>query len=96
MSSQLGGAETALSRRAKGVDDALDQRRLRADDGQVHSLVLGEAQQFRDSVGRDGDILQLGFQRRAGIARRDVDSANFWGLCGFPRQRVFAAAAADD
>ena len=80
----------------KGVDHADHQRRFRPDDGQTDVMALGESDQRRDVGGGDRHVFQIGFQRGAGIARRNVDFIRQRRLGGFPGQRVLAPAVADN
>ena len=45
---------------------------------------------------RERDIAQFGFGRRACVARCHKNGFHFGRLCQFPRQRVLAAAVADN
>ena len=90
----LGRSEDAQSAGAEGVDDTRCQRRFRADQGEVHFLLLGEIGKRAD-VG-DGQVLQFLFVCGAGIAGRDVDDLDARRLGQSPGQRMFAAAGADD
>ena len=67
---------------------------MRTNHGQVNIFLLGKIDQ-RLYVG-DGDILEAGFQRGAGIAGRYIDLLDP-GVGGQPPgDCVFAAATADD
>ena len=76
------------------VDQAGDERRLGADDGQADVLALGERDEPLDVVGGDGDGARVG--RDARVAGR----AQHLGALGRAQQgaddRVLAPAAADD
>lgn len=77
------------------VDHANDQRRFRANDGQIDVLILREAKQRRNIGDADGDVLQRRLQSGIGVARRDIDGINQRRLSRFPGQRVLAPAVAD-
>jgi hypothetical protein len=63
----------------KGIDDAVRQRRFRADDGQVDVLGAGELDQPLPVAGRDVHV--LGIQRRPRVAGRDEDAPDPPALC---------------
>ena len=85
---QAGGAET--------VHHPQHQRYFGTDDGEINFVALCELQQTVHILGGNRDILALGLARGAGIAGRDEDLLHARRLRRFPRQRVFASAAADD
>ncbi len=90
-----GGAEDRQATTAEQVDYAFDQRCLGADDGEL-DIGRGEIGQLLDGQHVDGDILALGFQRRAGVARGDENLFDAGILRHLPGQGVLAATAADD
>ena len=72
-----GGTEQAKSGGAKVIDDAFHQRRFRPDDGQSYIAGLGKIQQAGNIVGLNVNIVDTGFQRRAGIAGGDENGLDF-------------------
>lgn len=86
----LGRAEAVQATAAEQVDHADDQRCLRADDGQV-DVLFGEVGQLLQGGDVDGDVLALGFNCGAGVARGDEDFLDAWVLGDFPGQGVLAA-----
>ncbi len=96
---QLGGAggraEAVQAAAAEQVDDTGDQRYFRADDGQG-DVFLGEVGQLLKGQHVDGDVLALGFNGGAGVARGDENLLHTWVLGNFPGQGVFTATAAND
>src|SRR5690606_14336065 len=68
---------------------------FRADDGEL-DVLLGEVGQLLQGQHVDGDVLALGLERGAGIARSDEDLLYARILRDLPGQGVFATAAADD
>jgi len=92
-----GGAwsEHAQTGGAKPIDYTGDQRRLRADHGEIHRFALRQRQQRVEVGGRHRDIAAFGFAGGAGIARRHQHFAHARGLRELPGQRVFAATIAD-
>ena len=93
--SAFGWPEDGQPGGTKRVNHANDQRRFRANDGQVDIFILGEAKQRRNIGNADGDVLQRRLQRGTGVAWRDVDGINQRRLGRFPGQGVFAPAVAD-
>ncbi|MNZ68661.1 hypothetical protein D3C78_869310 [compost metagenome] len=91
----LGRAEAVQAAAAEQVDHADDQRCFRADDGQV-DVLLREVSQLLQGAHIDGDVLALGFNGGAGVARGNEDFLDAWVLGDFPGQGVLTAAAADD
>ncbi len=65
-------------------------------DGEPDVLTRREFDQGLDGVGGDVDIAYLGLERGARIAWGDEHLMNPGRLRAFPRQRMFAAATADD
>ena len=90
---RLRRAEDRQPRRPEGVDDARGQRRLGPDHGQRRVLAR-EGDEIRNR--RQRDVGEPGLARGAGVARRDEHPGHPRGLRELPRQRVLAAAAADD
>src|SRR3990167_9067988 len=90
-----GGAEDIQLARTEQINHAFNQRRFRADDGQLHVL-LGEIGQLLDGQNVDGDVLALGLNSGAGVAGGDEDFSDALVLGHFPGQGVFTTAAADD
>ena len=58
-------AKAPQPRLLEAVHDPGHQRRLRSDQGEVDASALGEGEERREIVGRDGDVFSLGFARRA-------------------------------
>jgi hypothetical protein len=75
------------------VDDAVHERSLRPYDREIGSALLGDVR-VPGYVFWRGNAFSDGCNPR--IAGRRYDSANQWGLGEPPRERMFAAAAADD
>ena len=96
---QLGGscagAEDVQAARAKQINHAGNQRCFRTDVGQLHVL-LGEVSQLLDGQYVDGDVLALGFNGGASVARCDENLLHTRILSHFPGQGVFTATAAND
>jgi hypothetical protein len=91
---RLVGAKAQLLRLRELVDDAVAQRRLGADHGQVDLLVDREAQQSSDVLGRDVDVLRhLCGARIAGRAEQALEQRRLREL---PAEGVFTAALAYD
>jgi len=80
--------------RAKFIDHARRERCLGADHGEADFVLLRPGAQ-RLHVG-DGQVFELTSQRRAAVARRDVDLAGLGRLAQLPGQCVLAATAAND
>ena len=59
-------------------------------------VVLGEVRQLLDGQHVDGDVLALGLDGGAGVARGNENLLDALVLRHFPGQGVLAAAAADD
>ncbi len=95
---ELGGglarAEDAQPGMQEGVDHAGRERPLRPHHGEVDFLLQGKGDQLGNP--RDIDVVEPVLARGAGIARRDIDAGDARRLDQLPRQRVFAAAAADN
>ena len=95
---QLGGrarwAEGTQARVLKRIDDAGRQRRLGADDREVDLVLPGELDQPRHVGGGNGNV--LGIDRRAGVAGRNEHALDARALGDLPRQRMFAAAVANN
>ena len=90
----LAGTEDPQAFCLEGIDDSRGQGGLRADDGQAHVVVAGEADQGRKIVGLDRHILAVDV--RAGIARGDENAVRPRALRDLPGQGVFPAAVADN
>src|SRR3990167_1165172 len=90
-----GGAEDIQLARTEQINHAFNQRRFRANDGQLH-ILFGEVSQLLNGQNVDGDVLALGFNGGAGVARGDEDFLDALVLRHFPGQGVFTTAAADD
>jgi hypothetical protein len=88
------GAEDAQAVRTEFIDHAGRERRLGADHGEADLVFLRPDAQ-RLHVG-DGQVVEGTRQRRAAVARRDVNLAGLGRLAQLPGQCVFAATAADD
>ncbi len=88
--------EAAQSGGHELVGDAEHQRPFGTDDRQVDLLGKRKAHQPRNVVGGDVHVAHAGLARRSGIARRDEDLRDPRRLRGLPRERVLAAAGADD
>ena len=78
----------------KASTTPVGERRFRADDRQHDALRVGESDQLGD--GGERDVGHARLARGAGIAGRDEHFAHALRLRDLPRQRVLAAAAADD
>jgi hypothetical protein len=91
-----GRSETAQTGRLEGIDDARNQRCLRADDGQVDRLLGRKTHQCRNVVRRDRQILHLGLVRGSAVAGRNVNAFGQRRLCGLPGEGMLAPAIADD
>ena len=76
------------------VDEPVDQRHLRTDDGELDALALDGRQQPFDVVG--GDVEQAGVLRDAGVARRAQQLGLLRRAAERAHERVLAAAGADD
>ena len=76
------------------IDQARDQRRLRAGYYQLHVFGNGERHQARILVRLQRHVAHTGLAGGSGVAGRDKDFAYALGLRQFPGQRVLAAAAA--
>ena len=80
----------------KTVDDARNERRLGADDGQVDGFILGECEQGIDVVRADVDIAAFRLGSGAGVTGRDQHLCHVIRLAAFPRQRMLPATRSDD
>ncbi|CCJ77761.1 hypothetical protein BN135_2825 [Cronobacter muytjensii 530] len=85
---QTGGAEC--------IHHADNQRRFRPDDGQIDIFTLRKTEQRRNIRRVDSDVLQCRLQRGACVTWRDIDGFNQRRLDGFPGQRMFAPAVANN
>ena len=90
----LDRAEDREPRGAERVDDARRERRLRTDDGERDLLLAREGDELGD--GGQRDVRERRLARRAGVAGRDEHLRHARRLRELPRERVLAAAAADD
>jgi hypothetical protein len=88
------GAEDREAARAEAIGEACDQRRFRTDHGEIHVLAHGERDQSVEVV--DADVDGCRVPRDAGIPRRGPQTLHQRALRELPRERVFAAAAADE
>ena len=77
----------------KGVNDPVNERFLRADDGQADLLLLGEADELVELVDVDRDVDAVG--RGPGITRRAEDALDAWRLGQLPDEGMFPPALAD-
>ena len=78
----------------EGIDDAFNQKRFRADEGEADVVLFGEGQEVADAGERDiAHPLHVG---STGVAGGDVNMLDAGVLRKFPGQRVFAPACADD
>ena len=77
------------------IDDAARERRLRADDGQVDALALGQREEGGRIGGIDGDGAKLGARFRRCRARRRPGRRP-GSLRKPPAQRMLARARAHD
>jgi hypothetical protein len=59
-------------------------------------VVRGETDETGNVIGRDVDVARFRFSGRARIARGHEHGRHARGLGDLPRERVFAAACADD
>jgi len=90
----FGRAENLQAGRGEFIDDALDQRRFGADDGQIDFFVGREFEQRVDVLRADGQVDGAGFGARvAGRAKNGIHQRR---LADFPGQSMFASAAADN
>ncbi|MNS94117.1 hypothetical protein D3C72_1283230 [compost metagenome] len=90
-----GRTEAVQATGAEQINNASDQRHFRADDGQGN-VFLGEVGQLLKSQYVDGDVLALGFDGGASVARCDEHLLHARILSHFPGQGVFTATAAND
>ena len=93
---RLAWSEAGQAARLEQVDDAGHQWHFRSDDGERNGFAGSQVGEAFEVLGGDIDIAHLGFTRRAGIAGRHQHLADTRRLRAFPRQRVLAAATADD
>ena len=87
-------SENAVAGGLHGIDQARGERRLGPDHGQRDIIFFNKINYLLISI--EDDILQPVLARGTGIARRDKHLLHPRRLREFPRQRVLAAAAADD
>ncbi len=87
-------AEYPQSGGAERIHHTCRQRRFRPDHGHVDVFALHESDQI--GYGGDGDVFHAVFQRRSGVARRDIHLLHFRALRQTPGQRMFASAGTDD
>ncbi len=88
------GPEAGESLFLESIDDACNERALRADDRQADRLGFGELDQSVHVIGRDGNIAHACLDRRACISGCDQDLVNPRGLGALPCQGVLPAATA--
>ena len=81
-------------RRAERIDDARGQRRLRSDNRQRDVFAFRERDQVRNRRARN--VSEPGLARSARVAGGHEYLGDARRLRDFPRQRMFAATAADD
>ncbi len=74
----LGGAEHAQAPLAEEVNNARNQRRFRANDGQTDVVVFGKLRQLFQCHYVDIDVLQIGLAGCAGIPRCYEDLFGVW------------------
>ena len=91
---QLARTEYAKLLLLESIDQSGRQRRFGPDDRQPDPVLLGEADERRDVVGRDVHV--QGVLGSAGVARRDVHPIGAGTLGNLPSQGVLAAAVSDD
>ena len=89
-------AKAAQAGCLEGIDHAEHQRPLGADDGQVDLRGQRVTHEAVDVLGGDVDVAHPPLERRAGVARRDVDLRDARRLRDLPRECVLAAAGTDD
>src|SRR5690606_34955565 len=87
-------AEAAQVRRFEPIDEARDERLLRAHDGQRDVLVARELEEQLGAVGADRDIARFCFPSGAGITGCDQHLAHEGRLRRLPGERVLASSAA--
>src|SRR5471030_37545 len=95
LSSASGRTEAIEAARAEQIDDAGNQWHFRTDDGQGN-VFLGEIRKLLEGEHVDGDVLALGFNGGAGVARSNENLLHARILSHFPGQGVFTATAAND
>ena len=87
-------AEDLQTARAEDIDDTGGKRRFRADHRECDTLAHGE---FGEHVRiADRHVAQALVERRATVARCDINQLNAGRLGKLPRQRVFAPARSDN
>jgi hypothetical protein len=91
---RLRGPEDAQALFLKGIDDAVGQRRLGADDGQAYALLFGETDEHVGVVLVDRHVDAVG--GGAGIAGRAKRLLDARRLRQLPHQGMLAPALADD
>src|SRR5580658_9907106 len=91
-----GGPEAGAARRREAIDHTGDQRSFGTHDGEADVLAHRQLQQGVDIVGGNADVAHLGFERRTGVSRSHEHESGAGRLRAPPRERVLAAAAADD
>lgn len=88
------GAEYHLVRVAQTVRQPAGERRFRPDDDEIHSEVLGGADELIELIGSDGEIVgELGGAR---VTRRTVEGHGGEVLVHRPAERVLPASSSDD
>ena len=95
---ELGGglrrAKNEVAVGAKEIDDAIDERRFGADNGEIGVDLVGEGQQVFGFSRRGTDA--GGHLRAAGVAGRDNDFPDGRAAAEPPGNGVFTPAAAED
>lgn len=90
----LSGSENEVAVGAKEIDDAIDERRFGADNGEVGVDLIGESQQVC-GFGRRGTDAG-GHVRATGVAGRDDHFADGRAAMQPPGHGVFTPAAAEN
>src|SRR5690606_5895226 len=91
-----GRAEAAQAGRLEAIDDARDERLLRADDREADGLAPGELDERVRIVRAHRRVARARLARGARVARGDDHLVDERRLRRFPRDRVLAPAGADD
>ena len=94
--SGAGRPKTAQAGLGELVDESGNQRRFRANDGQVDAGPDRKFQQTVEVLSADVNVGRASLQRRPRIAGGDKNFLHFWRLGCFPGERVFAPATAND
>ncbi len=88
-------SDDAPARGLEHVGDAERERRLGADHGEIHILLLREIEKRIQILGRDREVSALGFRGGARIARSQEHLGHAGAGGELPGDGVLAAAAAD-